>query len=236
MKRPKIGLTTFINSNSKTETSAVNFNYINAVIKAGGIPCLIPFTVDESLLEQYSEEFDGFLFIGGVDVSPSNYGENPSKELGFTSLRLDEYHLTLLKKVLYAKKPILGICRGNQLLNVALGGTLYQDMSEFPDKTIKHVQETDYGDISHKVTIMSGTSLFSCFGESVWTNSYHHQSVKDLGRNLIISAKSDDGVVEAIEMQDYPYGVGIQWHPEAMLIKSDSMLPLFKSFLDACNQ
>lgn len=229
---PKIGIVTIIDSaNPAAERASVGMEYVNAVIKTEGVPILLPLTTEEALLDQYVECCDGFIFSGGIDISPCRYNEAPSPLLGTTSLRLDDFQLPLMKKVIIARKPFLAICRGNQVLNVACGGTLYQDSKEIPGNIMKHMQQTDRGDISHKINIIPETILASLFGSSVWTNSYHHQSVKDLGKGLVISAKADDGMVEAIELTDYPFGVGVQWHPEVMFKVSEDMKPLFSKLI-----
>lgn len=231
---PRIGIITIIDTtNPAAERSSVSMDYVISVEKTGGIPLLLPFTVDDSVLSQYIDCCDGFLFSGGIDISPCKYGANPIPLLGTTSLRLDEYQLSLMKKVMESGKPFMAICRGIQVLNVACGGTLYQDSSVVPGTVMKHMQASDRGDISHEVTIVPGTRLASMFGEKVWTNSYHHQSIKDLGKGLVIAARADDGVVEAVELDDYGYGMGIQWHPEVMFKVSDSMRPLFQGLVEA---
>lgn len=231
---PRIGIITIIDTNNPAaERASVSMDYITSVIKAEGIPLLLPYTTEDSLLEQYIDCCDGFLFSGGIDISPCKYGAAPSPLLGSTSLRQDDYQLNLMKKVMTSGKPFLAICRGIQVLNVACGGTLYQDSSEVPGTIMKHMQDTDRGDISHEVTIVPGTKLASMFGGKVWTNSYHHQSVRELGKGLKISARAGDGVVEAVELEHYGYGMGIQWHPEVMFRVSNSMRPLFESLVNA---
>lgn len=231
---PRIGIITIIDSNNPAaERASVGMDYVNAIAKTGGIPLLLPYTADNAILGQYIDCCDGFLFSGGIDITPCKYGANPSPLLGSTSLRLDDYQLTLMKNVMESGKPFAAICRGSQVLNVACGGTLYQDSTEIPGTIMKHMQSSDRGDISHEVTTVPGTRLASMFGEKVWTNSYHHQSVKDLGKGLIISARADDGMIEAVELESYGYGMGIQWHPEVMFRVSDSMRPIFQGLVDA---
>lgn len=231
---PKIGITTFQTKrpNGNGIAHGLNDTYVEAVTKTGGIPFLIPTITDESLLDLYVDSFDGFLFSGGVDISPSFYHENPHPLLGDTSLAQDRCQIPLMQKVIAARKPFLAICRGNQVLNVACGGTLYQDVRIYGE-VLKHMQSADNGDYSHQVHITAGNRLHEMFGDTVWTNSFHHQSVRDLGKGLVITAHTDDGIVEAIELVDYPYGMGIQWHPEAMFAFEDSMEPLFAGLIEA---
>lgn len=232
MEKPIIGIITVLDAGAVPRIS-VNVNYTNAVIRGGGLPVLVPVTREPELLKGYLSLCSGFLFSGGQDISPCRYGELPSRLLGPTSLLLDDYQISLMKMVLEAKKPFAAICRGIQVLNVACGGTLYQDLTEFSPTVSKHMQETDRGDISHPVSIKEGTILHRLFGERIWTNSYHHQSLKQVAGRLRVAARSDDGVVEAVEVRDYPFGLGLQWHPEAMLCADDTMLPLFEELVKA---
>lgn len=234
---PQIGITTvnFKRPGGSGVVHAVNDTYVDAVVRTGGIPFLIPVTDDGAMLDVYAENLDGFLFTGGIDVSPGLYGENPHRLLGDTSLRLDRCQIPLMKKVIAAGKPFLAICRGHQVLNVARGGTLYQDVTLYGE-VIKHFQATDNGDCSHRVHIEKGSRLYEMFGDTVWTNSYHHQSIKDLGEGLVVTARAEDGIVEAAELDGYPYGLGVQWHPEAMFAAEDSMRPLFAGLVDACGK
>lgn len=231
---PKIGITTFRLMNTMTGyyRSAVNETYGQAIEKSGGLPLLIPNITDDHLLDEFVASCDGFIFSGGIDISPCFFGEDPHPLNGETSMILDQCQLPLMKKVIAARKPILAICRGHQVLNVACGGSLHQDVS-LHGEVIKHSQSADYTDVSHLVTITEKGHLADLFGDKVWTNSYHHQSVNAIGDGLKITAYASDGIVEGIELIDYPFGVGVQWHPEAMMLGSDDMKPLFDAFIKA---
>lgn len=232
--KPLIGILTVTDNIAKAEKTGINTNYVAAVIKGGGAPLLIPITDDDELLNQYIQLCDGFLFSGGIDISPCFYDEQPSPLNGSTSMRLDRFQLGLARRVISCKKPYLAICRGIQLVNVACGGSLYQDIREYSPDVYKHKQETDQGDVSHLVAAEPGSILEKMFGTQFWTNSYHHQSVKTIGKGLKITARTLDGIVEGLEAVDYPYGVSVQWHPEVMLRCSDDMLPLFTGLIRAC--
>lgn len=234
--KPIIGVSSVIGYEDNVERSCTNTEYTNSIIKAGGAPILIPVTPDPSLLEQYADMCDGFLFTGGIDISPFFFGEQPSPLNGETSMRLDNFQVSLARIVLERRKPYLGICRGLQLVNVVCGGTLYQDIREFKPDVLKHQQETDRGDISHLVTAEPGSRIESLFGREFWINSHHHQSVKAVGKGLKVTAAAPDGIIEALEAADYPYGVSVQWHPEVMLEHAGSMLPLFEDFIAACKR
>ncbi|MCI6887444.1 MAG: gamma-glutamyl-gamma-aminobutyrate hydrolase family protein [Lachnospiraceae bacterium] len=232
---PKIGITTVHQANPRNGSpyTILSDCYIDAVSRTGGLPLLLPIMTDEAQLDLYVREMDGFIFSGGIDVSPSFYGENPHALLGDTSIQLDRCQIPLMQKIIAARKPFLAICRGNQVLNVACGGTLYQDNTLQGKETFKHMQATDRGDISHLVHLEPGSTFHRLFGDRVWTNSYHHQSVRDLGEGLRICGRAEDGIVEAIELVDYPCGLGIQWHPEIMFHTDDHMKPLFEELIKA---
>lgn len=212
----------------------LNNTYVISVSQAGGIPIIIPTRLTPEERTRITELCDGFVFSGGIDITPSLFDEDPHEKLGATSYPLDMVQLPLMQEIIRARKPVLGICRGEQVLNVACGGSLYQDISESPDLFVKHSQKSVPGDVSHRVFIEPDTLLFRLFGKEIMTNSYHHQSVKKPGKDIVISARSADGIVEAIEIRDYPFGVGVQWHPEMMITFGDeTMCPLFEALIQA---
>ena len=226
---PLIGITTMNikNPGSSAELTANGWTYTDAISKAGGLPVLLPSLTDSAQLDALTERCDGFIFSGGIDVTPCCYGEMPHPLLGETSLKLDRSQIGLMKRVIAAGKPFLAICRGHQVLNVACGGTLYQDNSLHGGEIARHMVKNDRGDVSHQITVHPDTMLHTMFGDRIWINSYHHQSIHKLGEGLKVTAVADDGIIEAVELTDYPYGIGLQWHPEAMLPADDTMLPLF---------
>lgn len=235
--KPIIGITAHIDKakNSPLGRSSIGNTYVDSITKAGGIPIILPVFISHSEMEEYLKICDGFLFSGGIDISPQFYNEDAHEKLGETLMDLDRSQIPLMKKVLGIKKPVLGICRGIQVLNVACGGSLYQDLSEHEGTFVKHFQATGPGDVSHQVLLEQNSLISPLFSEKIWVNSYHHQAVKDPGNGVKIIAHSLDGIVEAIQIEDYPYGLGVQWHPEAMFAHGDlSMKPLFESFVQAC--
>ncbi|MDS0525743.1 gamma-glutamyl-gamma-aminobutyrate hydrolase family protein [Clostridium sp. SHJSY1] len=239
MAEVKIGLvaTICVDENpvaNKIDKISVNNEYIQAIEKVGGIPLIIPVISSELSLDAYVDICDGFLFTGGIDINPIYYNKNPHKKLGYVDSRLDEFQLKLMKKVLKAEKPFLAICRGVQILNVVCGGTLYQDLDEIPNDTIQHQQRGERCNLIHKVNFESNTILYDLLGDEIYVNSFHHQSVEKLGDNLIITGQAPDGVIEALEVKDYNWGVGVQWHPEIMFNHFDSMRPLFEGLIKAC--
>ena len=189
-------------------------NYLFSVEAAGGIPLILPIFDDPEALDRYTAMCDAYIVPGGIDVNPISYGEQPHPLLEATRLDYDEYQLHLIKRMLRTEKPMLAICRGIQIMNVAFGGTLYQDVSLHGPGTMRHSQrEIMPGGISHKVIIEEGSILQRLYGNELWTNSYHHQAIKDLGEGLRVTARAEDGIIEAVEAVDHPYMHAVQWHP-----------------------
>jgi putative glutamine amidotransferase len=212
---------------------SIGGDYIASLIKAGGAPLIIPVTTDSELLAQYAQLCDGFLVPGGIDVNPVCFDEGPHPLLGETSLTFDRFELKMIELILKAGKPMLGICRGIQIINVALGGTLYQDLSLQSPETFRHVQK-DEGrtGITHHVDFVPGSRLHGIFGDRLYVNSFHHQAIRKLGDELTVTARASDGTIEAVECSTYPYLVAVQWHPENFIVlEEDPMLPLFEDFI-----
>ena len=218
----------------QSDRNVVTNSYLNAVSLGGGTPIILPITADKEQMDASLDLCDGILFCGGIDVNPLLYHQTPHLLLGACNMEYDCFQITIMKKVLERNMPMLAICRGIQLLNVVRGGSLYQDVTLQPKEAMRHMQkEEDRSRPSHKVQIMEGTVLSKIFRSEVLTNSYHHQSVKDLGEGLIVSAKAEDDTIEAIEMADHPFQIGVQWHPECMVQSSPSMRELFREFVNA---
>ncbi|MDR1408102.1 MAG: gamma-glutamyl-gamma-aminobutyrate hydrolase family protein [Tannerella sp.] len=233
--RPLIGLSVGSNETS----SALKTTYINAILKAGGAPVLIPVTTDGAVLRDIVAGLDGLVMTGGEDVNPQWYGENPHQQLGAVDPVRDEYDLKLVKFAADRNVPILGICRGEQLINVAFGGTLYQDIPSQRDgrTLIKHVQKMPGEYASHKASVVDRSQLAAIIGAGEHgVNTFHHQAVKDVAPGFRPVAFSPDSVVEAIEAwPEYPI-LAVQWHPEAMVAGGDTtMLKLFRFLTDKAN-
>lgn len=237
--RPIIGITPSLATDEKkiyTPTS-----YPTAIIAAGGTPLFFNFTRDDEMIEAYAAMVDGVLFSGGDDVDPASYGEEQLWACGDVCPLRDAFEIKLLKTLVekYPEKPILGICRGAQLMNVAMGGTLYQDLQSQVKGCIRHQQQQISAYASHKATVSEGSKLQTIYGSTeVMVNSFHHQAVKDLGQGLTITAKASDGVVEAFEKPDHPYFVAVQWHPERLVEREfhPEHKALFQTFVDACRK
>ena len=237
--RPIIGITPSLETNENkiyTPTS-----YPKAVIQAGGTPVFLNFTRDDEMIEQYAAMVDGVLFSGGDDVDPASYDEEQIWGCGDICPLRDDFEIKLLKVLVekYPEKPVLGICRGAQVLNVAMGGTLYQDLRSQVEGCIRHQQQQSSHYASHKAMMTEGSKLHAIYGSTeVMVNSFHHQAVKDVGEGLVVTARASDGVVEGLEKPDHPYFIAVQWHPERQVEgpHHPEHKPLFQSFVDACRK
>lgn len=212
----------------------VKENFVNAILKAGGVPILSA----HGDADTYARIADGVMFTGGSDINPVHYGEKPYKEgLSYIDER-DEMEIAICKSFYELKKPMLGVCRGIQTINVALGGTLVQDIptmvelsahkqSLFPDKSAHYVRSTE------------GSAMRKLFGEEFIVNTHHHQSVRDCAPGFRVTAVTDEGVIEAIEHESLPI-IGTQWHPERMIgeenFEMENMMPLFEYFVELCRK
>lgn len=214
----------------------VSDSYIQAIKTVGGLPIVLPLIKSKSVITEYAELCDGFLFCGGGDITPLLFGQEPADNSGKTDISLDLYQIRLMKAILETDKPVLAICRGMQVLNVACGGTIYQDMNLIDFETINHMQNSvSRRDISHKVIFEPDSFIQKLLGDFAYTNSYHHQAVDRLGKGLTVSGFTGDAIVEAIEMPSHTYVLGVQWHPENMLDCSN-MKQLFAALLRYAKQ
>ena len=210
-------------------------DYSDSVIRAGAIPIIIPFTTDKDILDEYIKLVDGLIITGGYDVEPIRYNEEPHEKLEGISPERDEYEFYLVEKAGEQKIPLLGICRGHQVINVAHGGTLYQDISLVNGANLKHRQQGLCHFPTHSIDIKENTMLYEILGTNSMVNSFHHLAVKDLAKGFIVSAMSKDGVVEAIEKTEESFVMGVQWHPECLTQRNEQMLKLFVYFIEKCN-
>lgn len=231
MTRPIIGVTTSYEDASHLEKQHVSQYYLRGVELGGGEPRVLDFLTPLAELPEVVEGLDGVLFIGGWDVEPDLYGELRLPECGPASRIKDLYEIELFRLARKKGLPILAICRGIQVVNVAMGGTLVQDLPS----AIGRVHQQEKGDTYwHDVEIVPDTGLFGMMGVSVMaTNSYHHQSVKDLAEGLRVTARSRDGVIEAVEGTDGPYLAAVQWHPERTVAKDRYSLRFFQELARA---
>ena len=227
-----IGLTPSISENTKQILQ--NRDYADAVIRGGAIPVILPMTEDTKVLDQLVAELDGFVLSGGADLEPEMYGQEKLPVCGDTSPVRDRVEMYLLKKCLAAGKPFLAICRGFELFNVALGGTLYQDIETQRPDSLFHPCYDKPADQVHDVDIKAGTALMQIVqNDKIRVNSRHHQGVCEIGKGLVVSGCASDGLVEALELPDHPFAVGVQWHPETLSSYAPEAVRLFGALTDA---
>lgn len=209
--------------------------YMEMLKQCGAIPIILPLTEDKDLLSDCFEICDGILMTGGHDVNPKLYGEETLTECGEICNVRDSMEQYLFQRALKEDKPVLGICRGIQLMNVLMGGTLYQDLpSQHPSDT-EHHMAPPYDRPIHKVFIAENTKLAGLIGAGEYmVNSYHHQAVKKPAKGVTVSAYSEDNLVEAIEVPEKKFIIGVQWHPELAFGKDIKCLQLVQAFADAC--
>jgi len=213
----------------------INRAYSQALEHAGGVPVLIPMIHDLVTLYTLLERLDGILFSGGADIQPVHYGEDPHPLLGPVDQQLDELELTIARWALQENIPILGICRGMQLVNVALGGTLYQDVDALASPTIKHnKREMPRNTIIHSIHIEEGSKMEKIFGaREIWVNSLHHQAVKEPGRGVLISGRAEDGIAELLEVPEKHFVAAAQGHPEEIYMLEPIWANLFSAFVES---
>ena len=237
MTKPLIGITT---SRTTSEYGYPQFalpeTYVQALVLAGANPLLIPSGLPDDVLRGLVQRLDGILFSGGGDIEPQRYGAEDHPSLSYVDPDRDSVEFFLLEKTLQKSLPFLAICRGIQVLNVGLGGTLYVDIpSQIPD-ALKHNYNPgeiplDY--LAHEVQVVKGSRLAEIMGIStVEVNSTHHQAIKDLAPGLRPVAYAPDELIEAVELNGYGFGLGVQWHPER-LVAHAPMLALFRGFVEA---
>lgn len=226
--RPLIGIT----SSMSDSFIRMKRTYFDAVISAGGIPVFLPHTGGAADAEKLAPLFDGFIFAGGADVDPKHYGEEIKFDNVETSPLRDDFELALAELLKNDSRPLLGICRGEQLLNVAFGGSLYQHIDG-------HKQDEPGAQNLRPAKVVDGTLLSKIAGKSeIFINTFHHQAVKDVAPGFIASAYAEDGTVEAIEPADAldseRFILAVQWHPEMFFGTDETASKIFKTFVDAC--
>lgn len=220
MRRPKIAVMPLYDFDK--DSIWMLPGYLNGIEKAGGLPVILPLSDDASLLKQIVDEYDGFLFTGGQDVDPTIYGHKRLSVCDEICRIRDRMESYIIPRIVFYNKPLLGICRGLQILNVVLGGTLYQDLPTQLGTSVLHSQKKPYNRGAHKVTINRGTKLYDILEvDTLNVNSMHHQGVCEIAPEAVVGAVSSDGLVEAIELPNKAMVIGVQWHPE-YLTKEDS--------------
>jgi putative glutamine amidotransferase len=218
-----------------------DLDYVEGVAEAGGVPVVLPPVAGPQAAEALLDGIDGLLLSGGSDLDPRYYGEEAVPELGVTLPERDAFEIALLEHTLRRNIPIFGICRGMQVLNVALGGTLYQDLPSQMDHMVLlgHRQETPKWQPTHEVEIDGDSKIAEIMGlNELKVNSYHHQAIKDLASGLVAVACAPDGVIEAVEAHDLSerWMIGVQWHAEAMRGAGTEQRNLFEAHVSAAER
>lgn len=235
-RRPSIGITPDVSAVTK-EAPLPRYDlkaaYADAVFRAGGLPFILPYTDDRAVIEAYLDRVSGIVITGGAfDIPPEAYGEAAREGLGALKPGRTAFETLVLHAALARNLPVLGVCGGMQLLNVALGGTLFQDLAKELPGARPHEQEHDRTQPHHPIDIKDGTVLADCIGKGqLMVNSTHHQAVKAVGPKLVVTATSPDGVIEAIEAPTHNFAVGVQWHPELLIDTVPPHLGLYKTFV-----
>ncbi|MEI6873897.1 MAG: gamma-glutamyl-gamma-aminobutyrate hydrolase family protein, partial [Spirochaetota bacterium] len=237
--KPRIGITTYFDQKPRGTHTAVGDHYIRSITAAGGLPFMLPTAPPESDYEAYLDSLDGILFTGGGDVSSVLFGQQPARQVTNSCLARDQFEITFFRLAHERGMPVMGICRGHQLINIAMGGDLHQDIHAALPEAGGHRQETDtMEEPYHHVDILDEDSrIFAAFGERrIWTNSFHHQAVNHLAPGLRATARSPDGILEAYEGDD---GKGlilcVQFHPEGLTRRFPVFVRLFEELVKAAS-
>ena len=212
----------------------LSMDYSESILEAGGIPVAIAPLDSKAYLDGIIDRIDGLLLTGGGDVDPIHYGHSHKKCLGRVEVRRDSLEMYLLERAIEKGIPVFGICRGLQLMNVYFGGTLVQDIPTEFKTDLNHLALCgSKSSFSHKVKFKGNSVVADCFEKkAIFFNSLHHQMIDQLGKGLVATAHSEDGIVEAIELKDNPTVFAVQWHPEMMALAHSEQLSIFDKFID----
>ena len=237
MSRPLIGITAAYDDR-RAGFHSFRQDYVRAVELGGGLPVIVAPLRDPKDAPRFLERLDGLVLSGGSDVDPALYGQAPRPELGKVVRERDDFELALTRAALERDLPILAICRGQQVLNVATGGTLIQDIPSTVKRGGGHDARSERWERSHEVRIEPGSRLHRMLGrDRVDVNSFHHQAVDELGRGLVVSARSPvDGIIEGVELPGRRFVIGVQWHPESFWNQAESFQGLFTALAEASSQ
>lgn len=232
MGRIAVGVT--IGDSKNPEVFGLRDDYVRALEKAGALPLVLAPGRPEDAAE-FLDRVDALVLSGGADVDPALYGEERHRTVRHVLPGRDAFEIALCREALVRDLPTLAICRGHQVLNVATGGTLYQDIPSQVRGAADHDPDIPRHEACHDVAVLPGTRLREILGrDTVSVNSFHHQAVKVLGRGLVLSARgADDGVIEGMEMPDRRFMIGVQWHPESFWDQPRGFQPLFEALVNA---
>ena len=229
-KKPLIAVTPMYDA--KEEKYVLKGAYMQMLEGLGALPVIMPLTTDEAVLDHYLDLCDGLLLSGGADIDPVHYGEVNEGLCGSISPLRDEVELKLCRMAVDRDMPVLGICRGHQVLNVALGGTMYQDLKVQQGTSFEHMVPNPVGGMVHEVAIVPGSPLAELQGaESMMVNSRHHQAIRDAAPGLVVQATSPDGVMESVYLPGKRFVWGVQWHPESVWEISAENRKIAEAFL-----
>ena len=230
-----IGISGSILSEGSIEKAFVNRTYVDSVVRAGGVPFIMPICEDENIIKKMIENVNGVIMTGGVDIHPFRFNEEPKPKIGEISKERDDFDFLIMKHAFEKNKPIFGICRGIQLINVFFGGTLIQDINSQKNTNILHSQTAPRDIATHKIKIKKDSVIFDIFGKSAEVNSFHHQAIGKLSKDFKITSVANDGIIESIEFKKKDrFILGVQWHPECMTEKDEKMQNIFSMFVDIC--
>ncbi|MFH1623823.1 MAG: gamma-glutamyl-gamma-aminobutyrate hydrolase family protein [Pseudomonadota bacterium] len=240
-RQPLVGVTSDYHKTGdifKGPAYFIGENYISAVEEAGGIPVVLPYSSDKAVLEELLTRIDGILITGGnFDINPAIYGQKPIDRLGALNDERTAFEMEITRIGLESNLPILGICGGEQLLNVVVGGSLYQDIGSQVKGASNHQQTIPKSELYHSITIEHGTKLHSILEcDTIDVNSTHHQSIKEVGKGCVVNAKAGDGIIEGIESTEHTFVLGVQWHPEFLYQKEKRFKRLFEEFVRSCKE
>lgn len=233
--KPVIGIGPSIENGSHMHFT--NHDNIAAIQEAGGMPVILPYVSDATLIDQAANLIDGLYLTGGNDIDPTLFGEEPHPNLGEINPVRDDYEMAIIKKMLNMNKPILGVCKGCQMINIAMGGDMYQDIyTQMENTLLQHGQKAPAEHGSHYMDIQENSLLHNIIGENrIKVNSRHHQANRNPGKVIVHSGLATDGVVEAMESTHHSFVLGLQWHPENMAVKgNEHAKKIFTSFIKAC--
>ena len=232
--RPLIGVTVYHYLRNNLPGLFVGQDYTEGIYEAGGLPMALPLTASQEAVDDMAAQLDGLLLTGGEDIAPQMFGEEPRLGLGEVSPVRDRMEQLLLERMLQLDKPVFAICRGLQVLNAAMGGTLYQDLLREWDSDMQHAQNAPRNHLAHIVDIVPGTLLQRVCGErELATNTFHHQAARDVAPGYVVSARSRDGLIEALEDPARAFVLAVQWHPENLWRENPAHRRLFTAFVDA---
>ncbi|MCF0149647.1 MAG: gamma-glutamyl-gamma-aminobutyrate hydrolase family protein [Clostridium sp.] len=235
MKKPIIAVTALFDD--KKESIWMLQEYLDSIIEAGGIPVILPLIDNREDIRSLVSIYDGFLLTGGQDINPKIYNEEKAEYCGYINEERDTMEGILISEVLKADKPILAICRGFQLLNSCLGGSLYQDISieKNSESGELHKQGKPYKEPVHKINIKEDSLLFEIINKNeIEVNSIHHQAIKEVSPKGQEAGVSEDGIIESIYLNDKKFVLGVQWHPEILYKDFEEQFLIFKAFINSC--